>query len=568
MAATMVPYLVGYGMSNGRVFMWLGANLDDSCVYLSWMKQAADGSLRALNLFTTDPQHGMAPNPLFWTLGRTASFLHLPLIAAYHASRLLCGWGLLLAVWQLICLLIARRPARRLAFLFVCFSSGLGWLPWWWSSASPPPIDTWQPEAITFLSLYLSPLFCFSMLLQVAMICLLLMGERAKAVKYSAAAGLCGFVLGMAHTYDVITMSAVWLGYIVVTSAVELRRGSRLNAIAGSWLRAAVAGLVTLPAVLYVAYQLRTEIVFRERADVATLSPQLAWIFVGYGITLLLAIAGIFVVAREARRSSVEEPPASKFFLGRDSAVLLVVWAAVNLAVAYVPVSFQRKLLQGEHFPISLLAGVGAAWLSNRLLPAARNRFALWAAIVTIALAPTNVLFMLRDVNNFARNESKTGLHRAYLQPGELSALDWVRANSAPGTAVQPLPWIKTVTVDGRTQLASTDAALMCFAPGLIDRPVYCGHWGETPKFRDKLGELAAFTSASPRWTDEMRAAFIRSTGVRYVVFSQKRFSDATLQGTANADALIPRFRGNLPLPTYLRLRYSNADADVYEVLP
>ena len=91
MTLTFVPYLLGYASSQGRGFMWLGYNLDDSCVYLSWMRQSSDGALTTLNLFTTDAQRGMAPNPLFWVLGRIAGATHLPPIAVYHGARFLRG---------------------------------------------------------------------------------------------------------------------------------------------------------------------------------------------------------------------------------------------------------------------------------------------------------------------------------------------------------------------------------------------------------------------------------------------------------------------------------------------
>ncbi len=87
MLVTMLPYLIGWMGAQERVFMWLGYNLDDSCVYLSWMRQAADGSLRALNLFTTDPQKGMLLNPFFLALGWIGRLTHLPLIAVYHLRK-------------------------------------------------------------------------------------------------------------------------------------------------------------------------------------------------------------------------------------------------------------------------------------------------------------------------------------------------------------------------------------------------------------------------------------------------------------------------------------------------
>src|SRR5262249_34855443 len=102
MLLTLVPYWIGAALAGGRRFMWLGYNIDDSCVYLSWMRQAADGSTRVLNLFTTEPQHGMAPNPFFYLLGQVSRFTGLPLLAVYHGSRILCGLALLLLVWEFV----------------------------------------------------------------------------------------------------------------------------------------------------------------------------------------------------------------------------------------------------------------------------------------------------------------------------------------------------------------------------------------------------------------------------------------------------------------------------------
>ena len=92
MGLTLLPYLIGWSLSQGRQFMWLSYNLDDSCAYLALMRQAADGSLRSLNLFTTDPQHGMLLNPFFLVLGWGARLTGLPLIAVYHLSRLFFGF--------------------------------------------------------------------------------------------------------------------------------------------------------------------------------------------------------------------------------------------------------------------------------------------------------------------------------------------------------------------------------------------------------------------------------------------------------------------------------------------
>src|SRR5262249_9369568 len=154
-------------------------------------------------------------------------------------------------------------------------------LPIWWDGSPPTPVDVWQPEAITLLCLYLSPLFCFSLLLQVGIVLCLFLADRRADYRYALLAGLQGFLLGLVHTYDIITMAAIWAVYLILTLLHPTRnrpegRSNRL-AVLG---HALVAGLLTLPAVVYIAYQLRHESVFRARANVPTLAPSLTWVLI------------------------------------------------------------------------------------------------------------------------------------------------------------------------------------------------------------------------------------------------------------------------------------------------
>lgn len=560
---TLIPYLIGAGMAEGRRFMWLGYNLDDSCVYLSWMRQAADGSNRALNLFTTEPQHGMALNPLFLVLGRVAGGTHLPLIAVYHGARLLFGLVLLRLVWQFITLTVANARARIAALLFVCFSAGLGWLPLWWGD--PPiqtPVDKWQPEAITYLSLYLSPLFCFAMALQVGILSLLFGGVRTGKMRYAVGAGLCGLVLGATHTYDILSLAAVWIVYLILCTV--LRHQDENPQRGTAWLQALVAGAITLPSVLYIYHQLTSEAVFRARAEVKTLTPLPLWVFLGYGLTALLAIgaAGVLLKRRHAAALLDSRPPTDRWTTGWDASLLLIVWAVVNFAIAYLPTAIQRKLLQGEHFPIAILGGIGATWLLLRFKPNAKPwQVGLKMTVLTLFLGLTNLLFVLRDIDNYANNLAQTQLQRTYLQPGEIEALDWIRDHSTVSDAIQPLPWIARA---GERSIRSSDESVACFTPGLIHRNVYCGHWGETPDFGSKLKDLRDLELAST--TEEARRALLRKMKVRFLLFSQKPARDSSSDATAFADAALPIFRGRLPLPPYLQLVHSNEDADVYAV--
>ncbi|HLJ54366.1 MAG TPA: hypothetical protein VKT77_04950, partial [Chthonomonadaceae bacterium] len=224
-----------------------------------------------------------------------------------------------------------------------------------------------------------------------------------------------------------------------------------------------------------------------------------------------------------------------------------------------------RKMMQGEHLPLAMLGGIGAAWLLQRYARSWPTGVRTAAVSLGVAaLGVTNVRFMVRDVDGYLQNSNQTA-QRPYLQPGEIDALDWIRAHTAPGTALQPLPWVESRPHGSHMELSTKDSALMCFTPGLIDRPVYCGHWGETPSYPDKLKSLNAF--ATRFMPDTERIALLKSMRVRYLVFSQKRSSDQSQEEADRNDVLMPQFRGDGAAPPYLRRRYSNADADVYEVV-
>lgn len=585
MLVTLLPYLIGWMGAQERVFMWLGYNLDDSCVYLSWMRQAADGSLRALNLFTTDSQKGMLLNPFYLVLGWITRLTHLPLIAVYHLARLACGAGLLIIVWEFLTTTVANPFARRLALLCVCFASGVGWIPFPWEAfptaptCPPGPIDLWQPEAITFLSLLLSPLFCVSLALQIGILLLLFKGEQAGRIRYALSAGLCGFILGLIHTYDILSVSAVWAVYLVVMIARCFRQGSGIQNqaqgitpehIRKALLQAVVAGACTVPAVAYIYYQLQTEATFLKRANVVTGSALPIWVLLGYGLTLAIAVYGVLCASKKNTQAELNTEPehvtdespqtntGQSLFAGMSALHLLIVWAVINVLISYVPVSrfpFQRKMLQGAHFPIAILAGCGLTLLLMQ--PSVRRSFRsvnFAAAIVLIVLSLSNLRFVARELTNYRDNRVQSG-QRAYLNPGELEALQWIKANTPDDTAIQPLPWVAR---SGEKSLSMMDMTLACFVPSTIHRNVYCGHWGETPDYGNKLQKLIRFTR--PDTPDQLRIDLLTEMRVQYLLFSQKHYQ-------SNPDfPFYPMLSDPASIPPYLELVHSNADADVYKV--
>ena len=124
------------------------------------MKQGADG-LWLFELPYTSEVHTPTIFYLFHLLlGKVSALTGLSMPLVYHLARLVFDAILLAVLYRFIALFTAWRPVRRLAFLLVIFSGGLGWLLLltgqgnWLASA---PLDLISPEAYTFLILYAFP---------------------------------------------------------------------------------------------------------------------------------------------------------------------------------------------------------------------------------------------------------------------------------------------------------------------------------------------------------------------------------------------------------------------------
>jgi hypothetical protein len=518
MVAASLPYLLLLAITPpGRVFWGFVNNPDDHCVYLAWMRQAADGHFFFRNLFTGDRQSGLTVNLFFWALGTFARFTHLPLAIVYHLARFGFGTLLLVLVYHLAAFVTEDRRSRRAAFGFVAVSAGLGWLIWPGTAVTDPlhaPVDTWQPEAITFLSLYANALFCAAMAAMVGIFLLLLAAERGGKLRPAVYAGLLLFLLGNFHSYDVITVAVVWSGYLFVMGLLsrrlpiaELRQG-------------AVAAAIGLPAVLYQYYLLRTDPVFQARAAVETPSPVLWCYLLGYGFLLPMGFlgAGCLIV---------------RGFFRRPGALFPIVWAVIGFTVIYIPVSFQRKLAEGLHLPLALLAGLGAVELARRV----KLRPAYTPALVGLLLlltVPTNARFVARDWNRaIHENVGSTGLHLVFWPGSELEAMRRLREWVPRDALIQALP------------------PTSCLIPAMSGRRVWAGHWGETPDFGVKYGPVVRFFSADT--PSDWRRQFLAQTGITHI------FAGPDERALAK-DSL-----GHEP---FLHLLHRLGDTWVYEVVP
>jgi hypothetical protein len=536
---TSLPYLLGYYSTPlGYRFIGTAYNIEDYCNYLSWIRQTADGHFFLHNLYTTDPQIDLEFNLLFWLMGRAVHHLHVSPQAVMQTTRVVGGVVLLWLISRFYRYCLPgenNRAARLTAFGFACLGSGFGWTRWaeWHDRNYVPgsPVDAWQPEAYTFLSVYTSPLFTVSLVFILGALYALLKGEEKGRWRYAVKAGLCGAILGNIHSYDVLHISVVWGLYLVVLTVIQRGRG-----VAKSWYRGILALAITMPTTLYQFYIFQKVAVFHKRADVPTLSPPFSYYVLGYGLVFVFALVAVWCFWRRAHTPS---PPKSQSSVFPRPLLFAVCWAVGGFLAAYLPLAFQRKMLMGTDIPLCLLAGVGAAWGAQRLTP----RFsALTLALLVLTSFPSNGLFLLRDINHLTQNRSETA-QVPYLPDTAYAAYAWIRQNLRP-----------------RKDAVLTFPTLAASLPSETDRVVWVGHWGETPNYGEKLIALSHFADAST--PDADRLAFLRSIPATYLLYpnnaSQLDYTDN--EGILHHDADFVH-----QTPPYLKAVYSNKDFTVFK---
>ena len=486
-----LPCALGYFITPpGMRFIGTAYNIDDYCNYFSWLRQTMDGHFFLHNQFTTDPQKDLEFNLFFWLLGRLATVAHLSPQAALQCARVGGGAALLLIIYRFYrAVLPGDLRARLTAFGFACLSGGFGWVNWTrWHDKNLPgsPVDAWQPEAFTFLTLYTNALMTVSTALIVLALYALLRGEQTGQWKYAVLAGACGAILGNMHSYDVLHLAAAWGLFLVVWSVLQHGRG-----VGRSWTRGLLAFALTLPTTAYQYFVFQREAVFHARANTPTLSPAFIHYVDGYGLVFVLACVAVVL-----RRKSDAPPPSVTLNSFRDT-LIVICWAIGGLLVIYLPVAFQRKMVMGTHVPLCLLAGIGAVTLLRMLrVPARWQNLAL---VVTVALStPSTFLFLARDMTHLTANRSETQ-QTPFLPVTLVDTYAWLREHTPRDASVAGFPYLC--------------AAL----PGYAGRTVWAGHWAETPSYGSKVALFTHMMDADTSPAE--RTAFLRASHVNYLFY-------------------------------------------------
>jgi len=339
LVVSSIPYLLAYHFAPaGMEFGGFLVNLDDSYSYVATVQQGLRDGWRYRILFTPEEHPGAYLNTFYLSLGKLSSMLGLSLMQTYHLARLACGLSLLIIAYVFLSLFLDNGGMRLVAYLLISFSSGLGWLILRGGSVTLRgivPMDFWLMDAYTFFTIFTFPhlsaavtlllLFFFSVLryFETFQLQALLLGSLTLL-------GVC-----MIHPFATLLIDSVLVTYWAFLFLARRRLPRRETVAMTIWV------LTPIPLVTYYYQVFVSDPVFQSwSAHTVLPSPPIPNFLLGYGIVFLLALGGLPYVLRQRNERSL----------------VLVAWVLAAMTLLYLPFTSQRRMIEGLHVPLCILA--------------------------------------------------------------------------------------------------------------------------------------------------------------------------------------------------------------------
>ena len=418
------------------VFTGYTKNIDDMAVYGSWIKQVSEGHFIIENKFQETPGMGKQVNIYFAIFGVFSKITHASPSVTLHIFRILQGVCLVFVFWLFTGLFTECSSLRKIATVIFLFGSGFGYF-----LHSSTTIDVWQPEAITFMSVYLNPLFTISLILIISIFYSLIKLWQNGHIKYFFLGSLFLLLLGNVHTYDVVNIYAVWTVFLIYRLFTE---GGFVSWIKKSYKEILVLAIgVITPLINFLIY--RADPIYKARVDTPIPTHPIYDILLGYGLVFIFALVGVIFLFKIKFKDKKEYIP-------------LFLWFVLNLITIYIPFSQQRKFIMGYEIPLAILGAYGLYYALKNI----KYKKYIFAFCVIIMFM-TNLSVMQTDMDLLTKRTTQAK-YCPYLSYDELDIMNHI---------------------DEGPVMAPPQIAL--FIPEYTDHRVYYGHWSETPNFQRYL---------------------------------------------------------------------------------
>jgi len=349
MTALLLPYLAGLLTTTrqlGLIFGGFLIGVEDGYSYLAKMRLGANGDWLFHMVYTSEPHDPIFAFLPYLLLGKVTA-LYTPAASdsfatvamlVYHAARFVCGVLCILATHRFIAVFIRRGAARWLALVLATLGGGLGWLLILIGQSNlfgSLPVDFYLPEGYSFLLLFTLPHLALA---RAALLTGLVLLLRSGRVAGWLLAGACFLVMGVCVPFYIAVLYAL---FGVWGLLAWVRRRTFPSDL---FKKTVIAALVPLPLLIYstVAFTANPVMAAWQVQNKLPSPNPLHYVF-GFGVLYAFALPAL----RWAWRRS------------GSRAGLLLAWVLAAPLLAYLPVTVQRRLLEGLYVPLCILAVLG-----------------------------------------------------------------------------------------------------------------------------------------------------------------------------------------------------------------
>jgi hypothetical protein len=476
---TLGPYIMAARLvPEGRLFSGFLVNPVDGFSYLSKMHQGLDGAWVFRLPYAGASSSSAAIFLFYLALGHLAGWVHVPLLTVYHIARMLGGCLMFMAVFDFLWVAVPNRRSRWVAFAFILFGSGLGWLG---LAAGLQGTDLLVPESIPFVTAFTNPHFP----LAVAMVAFggrLVIGRGRWMARSAGALGVgagLGIVLPFAAA-PLVAVSVVWVVWEGLRSGHAWAEWLDPETLPGLF-PALGLGMGALPWLAYDYLVVSSRPIFAAwNAQNVTPSPPIWDYALGFGVVLVGAVVAV-------SRAGILESRRGRF---------LITWAIVNSLLLYLPFNLQRRFSLGLFVPLAALAGMGLIdWQAT-----SQRRARPVLALALLLSLPSNGLVIAAGVSTAA-----SGSPVITETVGEVQAYEWLNLHAAPGSVV--------------LAAQETGVRLPAYAPVVV----IVGHPYETPDAGARAQQVTSLFDGG--FSPEASRGLLKDWQVAYVFYGPRERS-------------------------------------------
>ena len=469
-----LPFIAAWLLApDEAVFMGAIVNIDDASVYISAIRQGAEGEWLFNPNFSIEEWPDVLGYLPYMLFGHLAGLVGGDYQLWFDLMRLLGNFAALLSftLWVRI-VFPGRRRLQLTAWVFIAFGSGLGWLVALFSEDLMFLPDIYLPEWTTVTVLLGMPHFSLGLAFEVIVLsCIIQISKAEQGWKWTIVGALAALGLTLTYPFNTVVVALV-IGFQMLHLAVRIRRIPRLR-----WLQ---AGIVILPMftlqAYYAIWAILSPVSPFEAESNSIAAPSIPSIVVGLGLLALFAVPGF-------RR-----------WIKKSDNWLVPIWAIVNFLILFAPIAFEGRFLLGFLVPVATLAAYG---VEEAILPYLQTTaffkffsrlsptpYESLRRVFIILVIPATLIVSLIPV----RLNVMTFDFPTYLPRSEVEAMEWLAMN------VEEEATILTYYPAGN------------YLPRISKSRVFLGQQFLTPNLSEKLTLAKRFwnVDTSMEWRQEL----------------------------------------------------------------